>query len=104
MVLRVLRVLRILRILRLLKGAKEVRNLIMTLALSFPALINVVAVLTVIGLDLAVPAAELTGEDERYADRRRVGCHHWLGLATSHAGRTTRRGVRRTCAPGRYVA
>ena len=45
MLLRVLRVLRILRILRLLKGAREVRNLIMTLVFSFPSLINVGSIL-----------------------------------------------------------
>ena len=39
--LRVLRVVRLLRILRLLKGAKELRNLIVTMILSFPALLNV---------------------------------------------------------------
>jgi hypothetical protein len=45
LLLRVLRVLRILRILRLLKGAREVRNLIMTLVFSFPSLINVGSIL-----------------------------------------------------------
>ena len=45
MLLRVLRILRILRILRLLKGAKELRNLIVTMVLSFPALVNVGAML-----------------------------------------------------------
>ena len=39
--LRVLRILRIVRILRLLKGAREVRNLPVTLILSFPSLVNV---------------------------------------------------------------
>lgn len=39
--LRVLRIVRVLRILRLLKGAKELRNLIVTLLLSFPSLLNV---------------------------------------------------------------
>jgi hypothetical protein len=48
MLLRVLRILRILRILRLLKGAKEIRDLIMTMVLSFPALINVGSVLALI--------------------------------------------------------
>ena len=41
MLLRVLRVLRILRILRLLKGAKQLRDLIVTMILSFPSLLNV---------------------------------------------------------------
>ena len=41
MLLRVLRILRILRILRLLKGFKELRDLIVTIVLSFPALLNV---------------------------------------------------------------
>ena len=45
MLLRVLRIARILRILRLLKGAKELRNLIMCMVLTFPALINVGSVL-----------------------------------------------------------
>ena len=40
-----LRVFRVLRILRLLKGAKGVRDLLMTLVLSFPALVNVFGLL-----------------------------------------------------------
>jgi len=50
MVLRVLRVLRILRILRLLKGpgARRIRDLIMTLVISFPPLMNVGGVLTLV--------------------------------------------------------
>jgi len=61
MVLRVLRVLRILRILRLLKGpgAKQVRDLIMTLVLSFPALINVGGVLALIVFMYAVLGVNL---------------------------------------------
>ena len=54
MLLRVLRVLRILRILRLLKGAKELRNLIMTMVLSFPSLINVGSMLALITFIYAV--------------------------------------------------
>ena len=46
--LRVLRVFRILRILRLLKGAKDLRNLIVTLILSFPALMNIAGLLTLV--------------------------------------------------------
>ena len=46
--LRVLRVFRILRILRLLKGAKELRNLLVTMILSFPSLINVSSLLAVV--------------------------------------------------------
>lgn len=46
--LRVLRVFRILRILRLLKGAKELRNLLVTMVLSFPSLINVGSLLAVV--------------------------------------------------------
>ena len=48
MLLRVLRVLRILRILRLLKGAKELRDLIVTMILSFPSLLNVGSLLALI--------------------------------------------------------
>ena len=48
MLLRVLRILRILRILRLLKGAKELRNLIVTMVLSFPSLFNVASLLSLI--------------------------------------------------------
>ena len=48
MLLRVLRVLRILRILRLLKGAKELRDLIVTMILSFPSLFNVGSLLALI--------------------------------------------------------
>ena len=59
MVLRVLRVLRILRILRLLKGAREVRDLIMTLVLSFPALINVGGVLGLVVFMYAVLGVNL---------------------------------------------
>ena len=56
MVLRVLRVLRILRILRLLKGpgAKNIKDLIVTMVLSFPALINVGSVLLLIVFMFAV--------------------------------------------------
>ena len=61
MVLRVLRVLRILRILRLLKGpgAKEIRDLIMTMVLSFPPLINVGSVLLLIVFMFAVLGVNL---------------------------------------------
>merc|ERR1719424_2405677 len=48
MLLRVLRVFRILRILRLLKGAKQLRDLIVTMILSFPSLINVGSILALI--------------------------------------------------------
>ena len=47
-ILRVLRVFRILRILRLLKGAKDVRDLIVTAILSFPSLINVGSLLSLV--------------------------------------------------------
>ena len=40
-----LRVFRILRILRLLKSAKGLRNMLVTLILSFPSLVNVAALL-----------------------------------------------------------
>lgn len=48
MLLRVLRVFRILRILRLLKGAKQLRDLIITMMLSFPSLLNVSSLLALI--------------------------------------------------------
>ena len=48
MLLRVLRILRILRILRLLKGQKQLRNLISTIILSFPALINVAQMIALV--------------------------------------------------------
>ena len=48
MLLRVMRILRILRILRLLKGAKELRDLIVTMVLSFPSLLNVGSLLALI--------------------------------------------------------
>ena len=48
MLLRVMRILRILRILRLLKGAKELRDLIVTMVLSFPSLINVCSLLALV--------------------------------------------------------
>ena len=48
MLLRVLRVLRILRILRLLKGAKELRDIIVTMLLSFPSLLNVGSLLALV--------------------------------------------------------
>ena len=56
MVLRVLRVFRILRLLRLLKGpkAKGIRDLVMTLVLSFPALVNVASLLALITFIYAV--------------------------------------------------
>jgi hypothetical protein len=46
--LRVLRVFRILRLVRLLKHAKELRNLIMTMVLSFPSLLNVGSLLCLV--------------------------------------------------------
>ena len=48
MLLRVLRVLRILRILRLLKGARQLRDLLVTMMLSFPSLLNVGALLLIV--------------------------------------------------------
>ena len=54
MLLRVLRILRILRILRLLKGAKEVRKLLTTMILSFPALVNVGGMLALVVFIYAV--------------------------------------------------
>ena len=48
MLLRVLRVFRILRILRLLKGAKQLRDLIVTIILSFPSLLNVSSLLALL--------------------------------------------------------
>ena len=48
MLLRVLRILRILRILRLLKGAKQLRDLIVTMVLSFPSLMNVGSLLALV--------------------------------------------------------
>ena len=59
MLLRVLRVLRILRILRLLKGAKELRNLIVTMVLSFPSLLNVGSLLALIIFIYAVLGVNL---------------------------------------------
>ena len=59
MLLRVLRVLRILRILRLLKGAKELRNLIVTMVLSFPSLLNVGSLLALIIFIFAVLGVNL---------------------------------------------
>jgi hypothetical protein len=59
MLLRVLRVLRILRILRLLKGARELRNLIVTMVLSFPALFNVGSLLCLILFIYAVLGVNL---------------------------------------------
>jgi len=52
--LRVLRVFRILRILRLLKGAKDLRNLLVTMILSFPSLINVGSLTAVVVFIYAV--------------------------------------------------
>jgi hypothetical protein len=54
MLLRVLRILRILRILRLLKGAKELRNLLVTMILSFPSLLNVGSMLALVVFIYAV--------------------------------------------------
>ena len=48
MMLRVLRIFRILRIMRLLKGAKGLRDLIITMVLSFPSLLNVGSLLALI--------------------------------------------------------
>ena len=46
MLFRILRILRVLRILRLVKNSKGVQDLIMTLVMSFPALQNIVALLS----------------------------------------------------------
>ena len=46
--LRVLRVFRVLRIVRLLKGAKGLRDLLMTMVYSFPALLNVGSLLSLV--------------------------------------------------------
>jgi hypothetical protein len=54
MLLRALRVLRVLRILRLLKGAKQLRDLIVTMVLSFPSLLNVGSLLALIVFMFAV--------------------------------------------------
>ena len=54
MFLRVLRVIRILRILRLLKGAKQLRDLIVTMILSFPSLLNVGSLLCLVIFIFAV--------------------------------------------------
>ena len=59
MLLRVLRILRILRILRLLKGAKELRDLIVTMVLSFPSLLNVGSLLALIIFIYAVLGVNL---------------------------------------------
>ena len=48
MLLRVLRVFRLLRILRLLRGAKELRSLFVTIIISFPSLLNVGAMLSLV--------------------------------------------------------
>ena len=59
MLLRVLRILRILRILRLLKGAKQLRDLIVTMVLSFPSLLNVGSLLCLILFIFAVLGVNL---------------------------------------------
>ena len=59
MLLRVLRVARILRILRLLKGAKEIRDLLVCMVLSFPPLINVGSVLCLVCFMFAVLGVNL---------------------------------------------
>jgi len=57
--LRMLRLARILRILRLLKGAKELRDLIVTMVLSFPSLINVASLLGIVVFMYSVLGVEL---------------------------------------------
>ena len=59
MLLRVLRIFRILRILRLLRHAKGLRDLIVTMVLSFPALINVGSLLALILFIYAVLGRQL---------------------------------------------
>ena len=59
MLLRVLRTFRILRILRLLKGAKGLRDLLMTMVLSFPALVNVASLLMLTVFVYAVLGVQL---------------------------------------------
>ena len=59
MLLRVLRILRILRILRLLKGAKQLRDLLVTMILSFPSLLNVASLLGLIIFIYAVLGVNL---------------------------------------------
>ena len=75
MVLRVLRVLRILRILRLLKGpgARRIRDLIMTLVISFPPLMNVGGVLSLVVFMYGVLGVNLftfTVAQENMTDKR----------------------------------
>jgi hypothetical protein len=52
--LRIVRLLRLLRVLRLLKGAKEIRDLIMTMVLSFPSLLNIGSLLALVVFIYAV--------------------------------------------------
>ena len=59
MLLRVLRIFRILRILRLLRHAKSLRDLIVTMILSFPSLINVGSILALIIFIYAVLGVNL---------------------------------------------
>lgn len=59
MLLRVLRIFRILRILRLLRHAKGLRDLIITMILSFPSLLNVGSLLTLIIFIYAVLGRQL---------------------------------------------
>ena len=56
---RVLRILRIVRILRLLKAAKELRNLLVTMILSFPSLLNVGSLLALVLFIFAVLGVNL---------------------------------------------
>ena len=59
MLLRMLRVFRILRILRLLKGARQLRELILTMILSFPSLLNVGSLLAIVIFIYAVLGVHL---------------------------------------------
>ena len=75
MIFRILRIFRVFRILRLLKGpaAKGIKDLIMTMVLSFPALINVGSLLGLIVFIYAVLGVNLftfLAWGESYTDER----------------------------------
>jgi hypothetical protein len=64
-VLRVLRVARVLRILRLLKNLKGLRDLVMTLVMAFPSLVNVAALLVIVMYMYSVLGMNLFGYLQR---------------------------------------
>uniref|UniRef100_A0A7S3C4M4 Sodium channel protein n=1 Tax=Haptolina ericina TaxID=156174 RepID=A0A7S3C4M4_9EUKA len=81
MLLRVLRIFRIQRVLRLIKGAKGIRDLVMTIVMSFPSLINVCSLLALVIFMYAVLGVQLFSYTVRQLNVNRDRNFETLGHA-----------------------